>query len=155
MADTQEDPQNTTPSEIKPIGLWGKFKAYIKNNQENNRKAGVKPLSEELGEQGKSWMNGIMDGMAKVGEEETSKLHKDKEKQFKEDEETMDFLIGRKKYSGGNTKPIRYYGKPRTRRCLQKKSSPRWRDDDYVDYEDYGEDPDDTIDYILGRRGRR
>lgn len=84
----------------KPKGLIQRFVAYVKKNQEANRKAGIKPISEEFGEQGKSWINNLQDGMAKVGEEELKKMRGDKDKESKEYDDQMDFLIGRRKDTG-------------------------------------------------------
>ena len=128
MATTK--PKKKTTRTKKPKGLLQKFIAYVKKNQEANRKAGEKPLSEEFGGMGKSWWNGIADGMAKVGEEESAKLHGDRAKQIEEDERTMDFLIGRKSNAGSQSK-------------LQRGSRYRRMEQD---------EEGDPIDYILGRR---
>jgi hypothetical protein len=62
-------------------GLLDRFATYVRKNQENNRKLGLKPLSEELGGAGANWMGGMAKGMAAVGDEFEAEVTGKKKKQ--------------------------------------------------------------------------
>jgi hypothetical protein len=65
--------KKTEPPKPKP-GLLNRFAKYVHDTQEANLKAGLKPLSEELGEAGAGWLGGIGKGMASVGDEFEAEL---------------------------------------------------------------------------------
>ena len=73
---TEKKPE---PPKAKP-GLLNRFAKYVHDNQEANRKMGLKPLSEELGDAGSSWLGGIGKGMASVGDEFEAELTGKKKK---------------------------------------------------------------------------
>ena len=86
----------TDEKKPKEPGLFSKFNAYIAKNQAANRRAGDKPLSEELSSFGSEWGKNFSKGMAQVGEEEESKINK-KPKIVHDDDGLMDEILFGKK----------------------------------------------------------
>jgi len=94
----------TDEEKPKEPGLFSKFNAYIAKNQAANRRAGDKPLSEELSSFGSDWGKNFSKGMAEVGNEEEAKLNK-KPKVVHDDDGLMDEIIFGKKKPKTNQTP--------------------------------------------------
>jgi|WetSurMetagenome_2_1015567.scaffolds.fasta_scaffold02632_6 hypothetical protein len=100
MATTPITTTEQKPDEKKD-GFFTKFQSYVKKNREANRKAGEAPLLEDLVKMGGK----LAAGAAKLGEEEAENLEKKKkakasvsrEELDEKDEDTLDFLMGKKK----------------------------------------------------------
>ena len=88
-----------TEDEQKPKkpGLLNRFATYVQKNQEANRKAGVKSLTEEASELGSEWASNLTKGMARVGDAEEAKLTGRKPNIVNDDDGLMDEILFGKK----------------------------------------------------------
>ena len=85
-----------TPMEKPKKGLLGRFGAYVAKNQKANRDAGETSIFDDLGK----YANGITDGCARLGEEESAAINKKKSTQMAkkyDDQDTIDFCMGKRK----------------------------------------------------------
>lgn len=87
----------TDQEKPKEPGLFTKINTYIKKNQEANRRAGDKPLSEEISSFGAEWGKNFSKGMAEVGNSEEAKLSGGKAKIVHDDDGLMDEILFGKK----------------------------------------------------------
>lgn len=87
------------PEDPKKVGIFTKFQRYVAKNQAANRKAGDTPLMDDL----VKWGGNLASGAASLGQEEMDYLERKKKTQAvsrrdreSQDEETLDFLMGKK-----------------------------------------------------------
>lgn len=84
--------------QAKKEGLFTRFQKYVAKNREANRKAGDTPLMEDL----VKWGGNLAAGAAALGQEEVDGLERKKKinmsrrEREQHDEETLDFLMGKK-----------------------------------------------------------
>jgi len=92
-------PDTDKKPDEKP-GFFSKFQKYVANNQAANRKAGDTSLTEDL----VKWGGNLASGAAALGQEEMNYIENKKKTRnvsrkdrVEEDEDTLDFLMGKKR----------------------------------------------------------